>query len=554
MDAECPDRRALFCFTVRQLVFRWCVVVCLIVSGEIVVLTPPAAAQSEDPEAYELYFSRAVLEFNNQRYAPAEALFREALKAKPDDQEARYYLGHTLIRTGKFEAAETVFRDMLAAGPRSGRAHLGAGIARFNRGRYQEALTDLEAAERIMPEDPVVQYYQGLIYHKLGRYELSPEKFLRAMAANPELAPTAHYYSGVAYYRRGMLEQARVEFEAVAALQPSSELARSAKDFLAQATAVEMAPKEEAAPPQRRWKLSANVSAEWDSNVVLLPGGTQPPGGSTGISGKQDYRTVLNARAEFRPVQTDQWTVGTAYGIYQSFHRKLSGFDVEDHAPSVFVQHQRGSLQTSLQYGYEYIKVGRAPYLIANTVQPVFTLATGNRAFTQLQFRYQNKDFRDSLFPLNAARDGKNWLAGVTQYWLFADNKAIARIGYTYDTDRTGGGSPTVAPPPGTVANSDWAYKGHRLSAGVESPLIWAIKTGLAFDYYRQDYDNPNTFSSDQMTKRRDHIYAFTGNLNRALTEHFTLSAQYSYTRDQCNVSVFDYNRSIYSLTLSGSF
>jgi tetratricopeptide (TPR) repeat protein len=554
MDAESPDRRRPSCPVISLLVSRSCVLVSLISWSAVLAFTPLAVAQPVDIETYEVNFSRALLEFNNHRYGTAEELFSTALEAKPGDQEARYYLGHTLIRSRKYAAAETVFGAMLQTDPGSGRAHLGLGIARYNLQRYQQALASLEVAEQVMPGDLVVHYYQGLVLHKLGRYELSPERFLRVIAISPELAPTAHYYSGVAYYRRGLLEQAKAEFEAVVSLQPSSELARSAKDFLAQATAVETARTEEAPEKPRRWKLNANVSAEWDANVVLLPGDTQPPGGSTGISGKHDYRTVLSARAEYRPIQTDHWTVGSAYGIYQSFHRTLSGFDVEDHAPSIFVQHQRGSLQSSLQYGYEYIKVGRAPYLISNSVQPVFTLATGNRAFTQLQFRYQYKDFQHGLFELNGARDGINWLAGVTQYVLFAENQGILRVGYTYDTDRTGGGSPAVAPPPGTVANSDWAYKGHRFSAGLEAPLIWAIKTGLAFDYYRQDYDNPNTFSTDQMTRRRDHVYAFTGNLSRLLTDQFTLSVQYSYTRDQCNVSVFDYNRSIYSLTLSGSF
>jgi hypothetical protein len=73
----------------------------------------------------------------------------------------------------------------------------------------------------------------------------------------------------------------------------------------------------------------------------------------------------------------------------------------------------------------------------------------GYHAFTQVQFRYQNKDFQHGRFTSNSLRDGKNWLAGITQYILFAENTGNVRLGYTFDTDRTGG-----APRPPSEANT----------------------------------------------------------------------------------------------------
>lgn len=173
-------------------------------------------------------------------------------------------------------------------------------------------------------------------------------------------------------------------------------------------------------------------------------------------------------------IQTQVWAAGLTYGIYQSFHRKLSGFDVQDHAPAAFIRYQMGPLQLSLQYVFNYTEVGRSPYLQSHAIQPIFTLAEGSRWVTQFQFRYQNKGFREGRFgPLNDARDGKNWLARVTQYFLFADKTGSIRLGCTFDTDRTGGGSPAVAALPGTPTGADWAYKAHRFSAGLDLPPVW---------------------------------------------------------------------------------
>ena len=511
---------------------------------------PATAAPSdpdEDVETYELKFSRGLVEFGQGHYEAAEIYFELALDGKPGDPEASYYLGQSLLRQGKLDDAEDVFRDMVDADPESGKAWLGIGMVQYSRKEYREALTSLGAAEKIMPSDALVYYFQGLAYHELQEFDSSPGRFLRAMTLSPDLAPTAQYYSGVAYFKRGVMDEAKTAFESAIAAQGDSEQIRVARELLAQTvTRLPEGP--------RQWSLSANFAGEYDTNVVVLPSGTQPPGGSTGISRQKDYRTVMSANAEYRALQTDRWTVGASMGMYQSFHRTLSGFDVEDFNPTFFVQHQFGPLRATAAYLYNYTLVGRSPYLIANTALTSFALTETNWAFAQVQFRYQNKDFQDGRFLLNSARDGKNWLAGITQYFLFAENQGRFRFGYTYDLDNTGGGSPDVAAEPGTAENADWDYVGHRISTGLELPPIYTLDIDLAFDFYRQDYANPNTLSPNGLIKRRDNIYAFTGSVGRDINQYLSAAVQYSYTRDENNIQAFDYNRSIFSIIFSGVF
>lgn len=514
--------------------------------GLVILLSSVGAESSVDSETYDFSITKGLIEFGKGRYDKAEALFERALKAKPGDFDASDYLGQTWLRLKKYEAAEKIFQQLVDANPGSGRALLGLGIAQSNLGKYNDALLSLNAAEKALPDNPLVYYYQGLVYHQLNAFDQSPALFSRAMALSPDLTPSARYYTGVAHYQLGLIDEAQKEFEAaIASGEPESELARSAREFLERRGAAPKGP--------RRWDLSLSVSEQYDSNVVLLPEGTQPPGGTSGISRKDDFRTAFYARGEFRPIQTTVWTAGTTYGFYQSFHRTLSAFDVEDHSPSLFIQRQFGIMQARFQYVYDYVKVGRSPYLISHAIQPTFTIAEGGNKFTQFQFRYQNKDFQQGRFLFNSVRDGKNWLAGVTQYVYFADNTGYWRAAYTYDTDRTGGGSPAIATP-GDQTNADWAYKAHRLSASLGVPPMMTIKPSLAFDYYRQNYDNPNSFSATGTTRRRDNILFFTATLSRDITESLRVALEYNYTRDQSNVPAFDYNRSIYSVTLTGRF
>jgi hypothetical protein len=206
-----------------------------------------------------------------------------------------------------------------------------------------------------------------------------------------------------------------------------------------------------------------------------------------------------------------------------------------------------------LQYAFDYVRVGQDPFLLSHALQPIITLAESNSLFTQLQLRYQNKDFQDDRFAGNSFRDGKNWLAGVTQYAYFANGTGHVRLGYTFDSDRTGGGNPLVATP-SVQTNADWDYKAHRLSVGLGVPDFWTLKSNFAFDYYHMDYDNPNSFSVGGTTKRRDNVMFFTATIGRPLTDWLSIAAEYNYTRDQSNLPVFSYARNIFSLTLSSRF
>ncbi len=81
-----------------------------------------------------------------------------------------------------------------------------------------------------------------------------------------------------------------------------------------------------------------------------------------------------------------------------------------------------------------------------------------------------------------------------------------------------------------------------------------AVTTSLAFDYYKQQYENPNSFSPTGSERRNDDILFVTATLSRDIGKSFTVAVEYNYTRDQSNIRVFDYARNIFSLTLSGRF
>ncbi len=516
----------------------WC---CLIVG----LMAAPAlfslAEAAEDHREYDFDLAKGMYFYNQGRYADAERHLRDALNAKPGDRTAGYYLGLTSIRLQRYSVAEERFREVLRRHPEDARAHMGLGMALYYQQRYPEASAELGTAERTLKDDPLLYYYAGLAAASDQEYELASGRFLRAGKLDPVLANNAHYLRGAALHSKSQFQEATKEF-------------RSAIEGSAGAVATAPSPRAgtpSAQLPSKRWNANFGLSMQYDSNVVLLPGGSALPGG---ISHKDDFVTGLTGNYEYRFFQDAGWTIGAGGGLYTNFHARLSDFNVLDFAPTLFAQRELGWAQLRIQYILDYVTIGGDSYLLSNALQPTLTIPQSDSSYTQAFFRYQNKDFKsfrdDQLgVPVNQTRDANNFMLGAMQYWRFPDNRGHVRAGYTFDTDVTGGDEAT----PGRPTSADWSYTGHRLSTGIAYQPFEATTLQFALDYYRQNYNNANSFSPDGAV-RKDNVYQLTGTAVRDLRSWLWLAFQYSFTRDQSNVEVFDYTRHVISLTLGGAF
>jgi len=420
---------------------------------------------------------------------------------------------------------------------------MGLGMALYHEGRHSDALASLVSAETGVPDEPLLYYYEGLAAADLHSYPQASEKFLRAGALDPELAQDTHYKRGASFYSQGKPEQAVSEFRTAVYTEapPAAVSTASAATVLSS--------------PTKRWDLRAALSLQYDSNVVLLPSGVSSPGNN--ISHKDDFVTVLAGSGEYRFVQNDLWTVGAGYGFYQNLHARLSDFNVQDHTPTLYVQRRLGSAQLRFQYLLDYVTVGGDSYLLSNALLSTLTVPESDRTYTQAFFRYQNKDFKDFQLDasgVNPTRDANNFMLGAMQYFLLQDNRWHLRAGYTFDTDRTGSRAADGPAFSGQHTQADWSYIGHRFSTGVAFQPMAATKLDLALDYYRQGYDNPNSFSVDGTTVRRDNLFFMTGTVVRDLSSWLWVAFQYSYTRDDSNVPAFSYVRNVVSFTLGGNF
>ena len=525
--------------TNRRCGFAWSMSCCLTVLLLTGLCSPQSAETAEEHREYDFDLAKGLYLYNQGRYAEAERYLRDAFNAKPGDQTTGYYLGLTSLRLQRYREAEERFREVLRRHPDNARARMGLGMALYHQDRFQEASTELATAERTLKDDPLLYYYAGLAAADQKAYDQASDKFLRAGKLDPELASDPHYQRGVTLHAQRQYQESSAEFRS--AIEGGT---------AAQPTRPAAAPTSQA--PLKRWSANYGLSLQYDSNVVLLPGGSTLP---NGISHKDDFVTALSGYAEYRFLQTDLWTIGAGGGLFTNVHARLSDWNVFDLAPTLYVERRLGSARLRLQYTLDYVTVGGDAYLLSNAIQPTLTIPESDRTYTQAFFRYQRKDFKTFLddelgVPVNQTRDANNYMLGAMQYWRLPDDRGYLRGGYTFDTDQTGGGDTAQT---GVPTSGDWAYMGHRLSAGIAYQPFAATTLQFALDYYRQNYSNANSFSP-QLVERKDNVYLLTGTAVRDINSWLWLAFQYSYTKDSSNVDVFDYTRHVISLTVGGSF
>lgn len=141
---------------------------------------------ARDREAIEQAVATGSEQLKAGRLDLAQASFREALAAEPDNLRVLALLGLTYFRGGQFSDAQPVYEKLveLSATDPSHRLNLGLVYLKVN--EHEKAITALEASRALDPSQGRAVNYLGLAYARAGRYAEAYRSFL--IAGQNELA------------------------------------------------------------------------------------------------------------------------------------------------------------------------------------------------------------------------------------------------------------------------------------------------------------------------------------------------------------------------------
>lgn len=154
--------------------------------------------------------------------------FKKTVALNPKHPGAHYCLGISyLLKDGtlKIKEAAGEFRAEVALYPEEFLAVYNLGLACVVERQYAEAVTFLEKAARLRPQNSDVFLFLGNAYHGLGQFDKAVEAFNRCLALNPDLDKTSifaaevHFLMGRSLVQTGRAEEAEKHLTAARELK-----------------------------------------------------------------------------------------------------------------------------------------------------------------------------------------------------------------------------------------------------------------------------------------------------------------------------------------------
>ena len=137
-----------------------------------------------------------------------------------DDVTVLYSLGLAYLRLGRPEL-DSILARLTAHSDGAALARLLQGQARLESLEIEKAAADLEAAERLSPDLPRLQFLLGLAYFKLGKSAEARARYERELVRVPTDFLTL-YYLAVVLDQQGDLNGAKQRIEAAMSQEPQS--------------------------------------------------------------------------------------------------------------------------------------------------------------------------------------------------------------------------------------------------------------------------------------------------------------------------------------------
>ncbi|MCX6339523.1 MAG: tetratricopeptide repeat protein [Candidatus Aureabacteria bacterium] len=127
------------------------------------------------PAFFEAVFQSGKLKAVRGDCASALGELRRAIKLRPKDSGARYWLAHCLVNRGRGDEGRRILEGLIADSPGYGPAHLLLGKLFYETGKFHAAEIELRSAVRLCPDDPEAHRLLGESLSKQGGYNRHAE-------------------------------------------------------------------------------------------------------------------------------------------------------------------------------------------------------------------------------------------------------------------------------------------------------------------------------------------------------------------------------------------
>ncbi len=460
-----------------------------------------------------------IKEYRAENYEEAAEILKKVRKLNPRSSVAAFFLGLSYKQMLKYEEAISNFKDAITLTPKIKEALIELIDCLYRIGRLEEAKKYLRIAEENNIYPAKTLFLKGLILQKENRDKEAIKCFEKAKKLNPDLEAACNFRIGISYVKLRRLKEAKREFEAVVTKAPNTDLAEFARrymDLVKRRLALE-----------RPLRITALYLFQYDDNVVLRPNNEQV---ATGITGEQSIAHTANIRIDFIPHLPGNWLFSAYYSFYGNFHRRNSTtHDISAHTVSISPGYSLGRSAINILGQYTYVFRHEHRYMDTITVGPLFRTLVKRNNMLEFFAGFTKKRYLET--PLLYTEDRDSIGTDIYLSWIsFFKKNGFFNLRYEFTYDDTEG--------------ENWENHGNRVTLNLTIPLIKRVSLQLGSDAYFQDFENRHTVFKKH---RVDHTYTILAGFTINILKNVNLILQYTRTRCDSNIAIYDYTRNVLS-------
>jgi len=218
------------------------------------------------------------------------------------------------------------------------------------------------------------------------------------------------------------------------------------------------------------------------------------------------------------------------YSFYGNFHRRNStSNDITAHTVSIAPGYNFGRSALNLLGTYSYVFRHEHRYMDNLTLGPLFRTLIARNNILEFFAGYTKKRYFETPLLDSEDRDSTGMDAYISWVWFFKRN-GFFNLRYEFLYDDTEG--------------VNWENHANRLTLNVTIQIVRRLKFQFSEDAFLQDFENRHTIFNKHWT---DHIYTTSVGFTLSLLKNADFIVQYSRTRCDSNIAIYDYTRNVLS-------
>ena len=468
--------------------------------------------------AAENLIEKGIAEYHAENYEEAIEALTKAREEQPGSAQVAYYLGLAYKQEGKSAEAVKYLRDAVTLSPAVTEAYRELIESLYYLGELKEAGEWIAKAEQEGADPSRVAFLKGLVLAKEGSNQEAIASFQKAKGLDESLRQSADFQIAVLYAKERRLSEAKESFKAVIAVDPSSEVAAFAREYESRIGTLER---------YEAWKFTAGVAYQYDDNVVLKPSAAIP---GVIITGDKSSAVLGTFRMDYTPILRGPWLLNGRVDFYSDTYFSTHSHDII--APTITVSpgymFRNGAV--TLPVLFSYIWLHEREYESVFSAKPTLSVMLRPGHIGQLSAGYARREMLQPELDPDENRDGDIYSAAAGYIHPFSGDKGVISLRYEFSRDITEG--------------KNWDNTGNRIDLGLLLPLAEEIRLALAGEAYLQDYKDTHSVFG---VKRRDRTYFGSAGIIWDVIKSVSLNIQYSHTRADSNIAIYEYDRNIYT-------